>query len=138
NRFMERGILTALTLGVALLLFSGCRHPRPAETVPSRPAVTNVVAAPPPPSPKPVAPERPLPALSSADTMSTNVVVWDSKAKKHAGPATAERVDFSFSFTNISSAELVIYATETTCECTVAKMPSVPWVIPPGGHGEIG
>jgi len=44
---------------------------------------------------------------------------------------------FSFSFTNVSPRQVVIYDMETSCDCTVATMPSRPWTIPSGGTGTI-
>ena len=32
----------------------------------------------------------------------------------------------------------MIYDTETSCDCTVATLPSRPWTIPSGGRGKIG
>jgi hypothetical protein len=44
---------------------------------------------------------------------------------------------FTFALTNVSSGPVVIYDTATTCDCTVASLPSKPWMLPSGGAGEI-
>jgi hypothetical protein len=43
---------------------------------------------------------------------------------------------FSFAFTNAAPGQVVIESVRTSCGCTVAKVPTLPWVIPPGGDGE--
>ena len=69
--------------------------------------------------------------------MGTNIIVWDAKTKKRNLNPGEEKAEFVFTLTNVSKAELVIYTTETTCDCTVANLPSSPWVIPAGGSGQI-
>jgi len=51
-----------------------------------------------------------------------------------AGQATA---DFSFAVTNISSSQVVIDGVRTSCGCTVAKLPSQPWLLAPHDGGQI-
>jgi hypothetical protein len=69
--------------------------------------------------------------------MESNILAWDAVTKEyHAKPGDI-KAPFSFSMTNIWSRPVVIYDTETTCECTVAKLPSKPWTVPSGGTGTI-
>jgi mono/diheme cytochrome c family protein len=45
--------------------------------------------------------------------------------------------DFFFSATNISTSDVVIDHVQTSCGCTVAKLPSQPWVLKPQDNGKI-
>ncbi|HEX4263996.1 MAG TPA: DUF1573 domain-containing protein [Verrucomicrobiae bacterium] len=44
---------------------------------------------------------------------------------------------FTFNLTNISSGDVIINFVQTSCGCTVAKMPTTPWKIAPKESGEI-
>jgi cytochrome c5 len=44
---------------------------------------------------------------------------------------------FTFHLTNSSPADVVITSVRTSCGCTVAKLPPVPWTLAPGESGEI-
>jgi cytochrome c553 len=71
------------------------------------------------------------------DPLPTNILVWDSVSQETNVAATAATADFVFSFTNISPDNLVILSARGMCHCTVAKIPSSPWTIPPGSNGQI-
>jgi mono/diheme cytochrome c family protein len=45
---------------------------------------------------------------------------------------------FTFGLTNVSKETVTISGVHTSCGCTVAQLPSQPWVLKPGDHGEIG
>jgi mono/diheme cytochrome c family protein len=44
---------------------------------------------------------------------------------------------FTFYFTNTSSAQVLIHSAQSSCFCTVAKLPATPWQIPSGSNGPI-
>jgi hypothetical protein len=44
---------------------------------------------------------------------------------------------FTFNVTNVSLANVTLSGVTTSCGCTVARLPSVPWTIPPGGSGQL-
>jgi hypothetical protein len=69
--------------------------------------------------------------------MEPNILAWDSVVKEFHASRSETMSWFSFSVTNVSPRPVVIYATSTSCECTVAKLPSVPWTLPSGGSGQI-
>ncbi len=46
-------------------------------------------------------------------------------------------VTFAFGLTNVSDQTASILGTESSCECTVAELPSKPWVFAPGESGTI-
>lgn len=69
--------------------------------------------------------------------MAPNILTWDAVSKEyHAQPAEL-KAPFTFNLTNVSSSPVIIYDTSTTCDCTVAKLPSQPWTLPGGASGKI-
>lgn len=69
--------------------------------------------------------------------MTTNILAWEATEKTYHVQTGDMFASFTFSVTNVSSAPVLIYDTSTTCDCTVASLPSKPWVLPSGGGGEI-
>jgi len=70
---------------------------------------------------------QPLPAgvlAWNGLTEETNVVVTDGQAH------------FPFSVTNIFSRNITIQGIQTSCGCTTAQSPALPWVIPAGTNGQ--
>jgi mono/diheme cytochrome c family protein len=112
----------------------------------SRPAPPVVAATPAAVAPAPVAPPpfiqptvvtpQPIPAapVTLADP---NSLKWDAETKEYNAKPGEATAPFSFWLTNISSAEVLINGVRTSCGCTVAKLPSQPWRIPPGSNGPI-
>jgi len=134
--FSFKRIFAVATIGLAIALFAGCKtsetKPTPAAvTVPSV-AKTNQLAQP----PQPVQPAVKLPP-DSGDSMAPNILAWNTLAEEyHAKPGELS-APFTFALTNVSSGTVVIYDTSTTCDCTVASLPSKPWTLSSGGTGEI-
>lgn len=62
-------------------------------------------------------------------------LVWDAMEKKHEAKPGEETADFEFSVTNASNKEVEIVRVHPSCSCTVAKMPTMPWVLAPGEKG---
>jgi hypothetical protein len=77
------------------------------------------------------------PAPDTGDTMEPNILAWDALSKEYHAHPGEKIAPFSFSLTNVSPRQIVIYSTEASCDCTVAKLPSQPWTIPSGGSGKI-
>lgn len=69
--------------------------------------------------------------------MAPNILDWDGTVQKHYKQPGEFTAKFTFALTNVSPEPVLIYDTSTTCECTVAKLPTRPWVVPSGGTGEI-
>ncbi len=70
-------------------------------------------------------------------TTSREPLVWDA-LQKEANPAPgAPTADFVFGVTNVSDSEVIINSVRTSCGCTVAKLPSQPWILAPHTNGEI-
>ena len=124
--------MAALT-GLSLALMAGCKtgepHPEPAEVTAPPAANPVVVATNKPTSPIPRAPS------DSSDTMAPDILAWDAVSKEYHAKPSETIAPFSFSLTNVSPRSVVIYDTSTSCDCTVAKLPSTPWMIPSGGTG---
>lgn len=113
-----------------MVLITGCK------TTPNKPAEPNAPAA---PAPAPAAAQTNRVELppDSGDNMKPNILAWDATEKTGDARPGELHVPFTFSLTNVSSGPVVIYDTSTTCDCTVAKLPSKPWVVVSGGTGEI-
>jgi mono/diheme cytochrome c family protein len=128
--------------------------------VPRRPIPTNPVANPfvfsaspagarTPPTPTPLAPPAaPVPTalppitpqLSPALVMQPadpSVVTCDAELKEYTSKPGEMNASFQFWLTNVSSSDVLINNVRTSCGCTVAKLPSYPWRISPGGAGPI-
>jgi hypothetical protein len=78
----------------------------------------------------------PMPATESL-YLSTNVV-WDAKSKATNVAAGLDHADFAFCFTNHTAAALTVTGVHTSCGCTTAQLPALPWKIPPQSGGQIG
>jgi uncharacterized protein DUF1573 len=129
---LKSSLVIAAAAGLSLALLAGCKTTKP-EPAP---------AAAPAPTPFPVITNKPAPPpatnrYDSGDNMGPNILAWDATRKEYHAKPGEMSAPFTFSMTNISSGPVTIYDTSTTCECTVAKLPSVPWVVPSGGYGII-
>lgn len=75
-------------------------------------------------------------AITSAPKQ-PELLAWDAPMKELSttnGQATA---NFFFAVTNVSESLVVIDRVMTSCGCTVAKLPSQPWLLPPHSDGKI-
>jgi hypothetical protein len=127
---MKSSMVAAGMAVLSLALLAGCKTPKPEPTaapVTPPPAVINEK-----PTPSPVAKMG-----DSGDNMATNILALDATRKEYHAKPGEMSAPFTFSITNVSSAPLTIYTTETTCECTVAKLPSTPWVLASGSGGTL-
>jgi mono/diheme cytochrome c family protein len=74
----------------------------------------------------------------ASEALATNTLVWDSTSKETNATADAGSAHFVFSFTNVSAGNVVILNVHTSCGCTTAQLPPLPWIIPAGTNGQIG
>jgi mono/diheme cytochrome c family protein len=79
-------------------------------------------------------PAQPAPVQSP---LPPDSIVWDAESKEYDARPGETRATFTFWLTNVASSEVVIDRVRTSCGCTVAKLPSQPWRIPPGNSGPI-
>src|SRR5579863_1972062 len=64
-------------------------------------------------------------------------LVWDALEKEAWPKAGAPTADFTFSATNASDAVLTVQSVQTSCGCTVAKIPAQPWVFAPHSNSDM-
>ncbi len=76
-------------------------------------------------------------ALTSAAQQAMEPLAWDATAKEYAAKPGETNVNFTFYLTNMSPTDVTINWVRTSCGCTVAKLPSLPWRLPPGASGQI-
>jgi mono/diheme cytochrome c family protein len=74
----------------------------------------------------------------ASEALATNTLLWDSTSKETNATADAGNAHFVFSFTNVSAGNVVILNVHTSCGCTTAQLPPLPWIIPAGTNGQIG
>lgn len=86
-------------------------------------------------------PFRVLPSTRAARGMQalqlTNLV-FDAEIKEMAAKPGEYEVPFTFGVTNVSEEAVVIGNVRTSCGCTVADLPELPWTLEPGEIGSIG
>lgn len=111
-----------------LLIFAGCKTPAPPQK-PTPPTVSTVETN------EPFPPQMTQP--DSGNTMATDILAWDALAKQYQAKPGEMTAPFTFRLTNVSPNSVTIYDTSTSCDCTVAKLPFKPWVLPSGTAGQI-
>jgi len=79
----------------------------------------------------------PSKAKTPVNEVPDSVLAWDATIKEYiAKPREAEAL-FTFNLTNLSPSLITIQSVTTSCGCTVAKLPPVPWIMAPGTNGQI-
>lgn len=124
---LKRTASAAAITAMALLVFAGCKTRAPKQPAP--PAVSTVETNEPFPPP--------ITQPDSGDTMAPNILSWDALAKQYRAKPGEFLAPFTFHLTNVSPNSVTIYDTGTSCDCTVARLPSKPWVLPSGAAGQI-
>jgi hypothetical protein len=131
---MNRPNFMFATAALLLAIAAGCK------SSPNVPAVAPVTPAPPvvsqtnqfhPPAASPALP------VDSGDSMAPGILAFDATAKVYHAKPGELLAPFTFNLTNVSSNAVTIYDTSTSCDCTVASLPSKPWTLPSGGVGQI-
>lgn len=149
-RGMNLNSLTPLLLGtlLAVPIWSDA-----AENSPAAPA-GGVSQLPNPPTPPPAASgedvatqpfrpavrvPRPLPARPAVASLGvlTNLT-FDAEVKELKLEQNELDASFTFSLTNVSAANVTIQSVRTSCGCTVAQVPNLPWTVAPGADGTFG
>ena len=64
-------------------------------------------------------------------------IVPDQSEKTASLKTGEESCTFTFRLTNVSAETAVITDVKPSCGCTIARLPSRPWMIPAGGSGEL-
>jgi len=89
--------------------------------------------------PPPAVLQAPPPQALNAMPQTTldKYLAFDKQEKDVSVANGTSEAHFSFSLTNISDGDVMINGVQTSCGCTVAKLPAQPWKIAPNEHGEI-
>jgi len=66
-----------------------------------------------------------------------NILTWDAVAKAHNAKPGEQDIGFEFRFQNKTSGEIRIKRADSSCGCTVARLPNLPWIITAGQKGGI-
>jgi hypothetical protein len=128
---IKHSIVTAAGVTtLSLALFAGCK------TSPPKPQPTPVPVPPVVETNRPLIPSVTVPP-DSGDSMVSNILAWDAVSKEYHAQPGEFSAPFTFNLTNVSAHPVTIYDTSTTCDCTVASLPSKPWILPSGGIGKI-
>jgi len=64
-------------------------------------------------------------------------LVADAEVKEYTAKPGETNAQFTFTLTNSSPADVTVNEVHTSCGCTVAKLPSQPWILTPGTNGQI-
>ena len=64
-------------------------------------------------------------------------LAWDAERRETNVMAGQASVPFSFWVTNVSSEVVTLNSVRTSCGCTIARLPTMPWKLEPGDSGEI-
>ena len=122
--------------------------PRPAPARPVAVAATQPGSAPlaAPAAPARVSPTVTLPAIPSPLAATTiaptaagdiTLIKWDSETKEYSAKPGEAESRFTFWLTNTSPSEISVNSVRTSCGCTTAKLPPMPWKIASGSNGPI-
>jgi cytochrome c553 len=68
---------------------------------------------------------------------SSSFLVWNAVTNHVKTEKMGPQATFVFWVTNAASTNVSILRTETSCDCTVPQLPSLPWVLKPGESGPL-
>jgi mono/diheme cytochrome c family protein len=69
--------------------------------------------------------------------LADGLLAWDGDAKESTVLFGATQTSFVFSVTNVSPKPITITSVYSSCGCTIAKLPAMPWTLAPGAKGSI-
>jgi len=76
-------------------------------------------------------------ASANNGPLPAGILAFDGETKEYITKPGETVASFLFHLTNVSPSEVVITLVQTSCGCTTAKLPPMPWKIPAGGSSEI-
>ncbi|HZV34853.1 MAG TPA: DUF1573 domain-containing protein [Verrucomicrobiae bacterium] len=93
-------------------------------------------------SAQPVQPATPVPAFApphppQQQPSPLELLQWDSVLKEMSPKPGELTANFDFKVSNPTEQNILIERVQTSCGCTVAKLPAQPWVLVPHTNGEI-
>jgi mono/diheme cytochrome c family protein len=71
------------------------------------------------------------PAAAAPDA---NALKWSAKSLEYTSKPGEETAPFHFFVTNVSQSPVTINALRTSCGCTVAQLPTTPYILHPGSN----
>jgi hypothetical protein len=89
------------------------------------------------PTAPPATPAPPPPPVVPGQ-LSSSIIAFDAETKEAIVKAGEPEAQFVFNLTNVSSGPVTVNSVATSCGCTTAKMPPLPWTLAPGTNGEFG
>ena len=78
-----------------------------------------------------------LPNSERRELAIENILTWDAVAKAHNAKPGQQDIGFEFRFQNKTGGEVRIKRADSSCGCTVARLPNLPWIITAGQKGGI-
>lgn len=69
--------------------------------------------------------------------LAKGILAFDEEVKQSTVHEGEKQAQFVFNLTNISREPITIGKVETSCGCTAAKLPQLPWVLKPRENGQI-
>lgn len=130
-------VIAVMAFGVCVSCLSAGESPAPFDPrLPGTPAPAAPQVTPQSTVPVPVAPPH-VPAPPFTGPMPPRVLVFDSESKEYITKPGEAAASFVFNLTNVAPEEVTVSLVQTSCGCTTAKLPPMPWKIPAGGTGQI-
>lgn len=66
---------------------------------------------------------------------SADELVFDAVRQEQRGVTAQFEIPFEFAFTNAATVAVTVESVRTSCGCTVARVPELPWTLAPGEGG---
>jgi mono/diheme cytochrome c family protein len=76
-----------------------------------------------------------MPGVPATPQKQESVLGWDGIVKEVNLKPGETSARYTFTFTNTSPDDVTVAYVRTSCGCTVPKVPTLPWRIPPSGQG---
>ena len=87
--------------------------------------------------PMPPMPTNLPPVVAPAASNAPAVLAWDSDVKESRPGLGDAFANVSFFLTNTSPVDAIISSVSTSCGCTTAHLPPMPWTLKPGESGKV-
>ena len=78
-----------------------------------------------------------LPNSERREPSIDGILTWDAIAKVHHAKLNELDIGFEFRFQNKTGGQIRIKRADSSCGCTVARLPNLPWIITAGQKGGI-
>lgn len=106
------------------------------QSSPVAPQTNSPATATPSTTAPPLIPGHPMPP-PTGPPLPAGLLTWDGDAKESTVIFGATQASFAFLVSNISPGPITITSVYSSCGCTIAKLPAMPWTLAPGTKGTI-